>query len=234
MRTMSATTDEFRRARDREVAPFARNRPTPARDGLSIIPTPLDDDGVEGRALVCAGDVLDGTWVQGRSAVVAPGETLQLDDAVIDSRFAWRVAVYAAADARPLFETPAAVVDRSLGWVVRLLCDAGALAAARGAPEHDDALLSIAWVARVTRETIHWHLARLRPHGDRPPHPASVAEAHPLLRDQVLDAAGAFGQQWVSEVLGPWGHLVSLRQTPGHAYVVRGHSELADYLRLRC
>lgn len=188
--------------------------------------------GVDGAALVVAGDVLAGTYSLGASVLAAPGEWLRLDEEGLDNSLTWRVIVHAGRPFDYLEGLPVSVRVVSLAWVVQLLHNyyeyfdhpGGARA------ECDQVLEAVGWVAQETRRSIRYQLARLRPHVDRDPHPAVVAEAHPVLRGMVLDAAHVFGGRWTDEVLGPWGHLVRGDRSPSLAYVAEGHSEVSRFL----
>jgi hypothetical protein len=209
----------------------------PPTGTLPSLPLPLDHFGHHGRALICAADIVEGRFRAGCSLIIAPGERVRLADGTIDHRFTWRVAVYLSSRAEPLRDRPVILVDRSLSWVVRYLCESGDLFS-RNPVKHPAGdveglvVFSVAWVAHNCRDVISWHLARLRPHVDRPPHPRVVAEVAPLLREQVLDAARVFGQVWVAEVLGEWGHLATPSGEPTDSYLRDGHAELDRHLRL--
>ena len=187
--------------------------------------------------MICAGDIIQGTFRFGCSLIVAPGEAIRTTD-VMDDRFSWRVAVYLSPSAEPLWREPEVVVERSLAWVVRFLCENGEYVARRSGPgagaEIEAKLVrSVAWVAHSCRDVIAWQLARLRPHLDRHPTPSVVADVSPILRAQVLDAAAVFGQAWVVDVVGEWGHMVTSRGEPSDAYLLQGHRALNRYLGLR-
>ena len=196
---------------------------------------PLDDFGYHGRALICADDIIEGKFRFGCSLIVAPGERLRSANNAIDHRSSWRVAVYVSTKLDPLRSQPELVAERSLAWVVRFLCQNGEYKSrCRTSPDLPDidaiVVRSVAWIAHNCRDSIAWQLARLRPHLDRQPHPRVVAEVTPLLREQVLDAARVFGQGWVTDVLGEWGHLATLSGDLPRAYLLQGHDELERYL----
>lgn len=209
----------------------------PQPGSLTALPVPLGDFGHRGRALICAGDIIEGTFRFGCSLVVAPGEALRTANAA-DHRSSWRVAVYLSTTAEPLWSQPELVVERSLAWVVRFLCENGEYMARCARPEtgadiEATVVASVAWVAHSCRDVITWHIARLRPHVDRQPSASVVAEVGPILRGHVLEAAGVFGQSWVADVMGSWGHLATYGGEPTDAYLLQGHRALQHYLGLR-
>lgn len=206
---------------------------------LSVLPRPICDHYATGRALACDGDVLGGRYQRGMSVLVAPGETIRLGDGQVDYRFVWRVAVHYALSAQPLDTPPELFEDRSLSWIVDLVCRRGhqLVRRSRGTDHEktveDQVMRSVAWVARASREVIRWHLTRLTPHLDRQPHPWVIAETRPLLREYVLDAATVFGQEWVADVMGSSGHLVAEHGAPDDLYVQSGHDAFQRYLQAR-
>jgi hypothetical protein len=220
------TTQWYRWPRAEMVKPVA---------GTPCYPTPFAACGRDGRALLCAGDIVYGLTSYGSSAIVAPGELLRIDGESNRS-FTWRVAVYAGSPRDPLRDGAVRWETRSLRWVVALLCDIYELGSAqeeRGGTStaKDHAVEAIAWVAAQTRDVLHWHLARLRPQVGREPHHEVVAETRPLLRDGVLDAARVFGQAWVEEVLEEWAHLATTSASLRKEYVLEGIEALEEALR---
>jgi hypothetical protein len=202
------------------------------RKGVPTFPRSLNALGLDGRALVVAGDVLTGRWRDGITLIVAPGEPARDPNEERFSRaLRWRVAVHANCPAEPLRMTPYLFEERSVGWIVHLLGDYYNLLAARDQQVAGQVADSVGWVVRETRFAIVATIARLRPHVDRQPHPDIVSEAQPALRELVLDASRAFGQPWIDDVLGPWAHLLRTDCGPRDAYIDDGHQAVERFLQ---
>lgn len=199
--------------------------------GVPAFPRPMTALGADGRALIWAGDALTGASRRGVSLAIAPGEPARAPDRErYDRAPRWRIAVHGDCPSEPLRVPPHLFEERSLGWLLRLLGEFYNLFSRRDQDAADQIAESVGWVVRETRFVIVDTVARLRPHVDRPPHPDVVAEAQPALRELVLDAARAFGQSWVDDVLGSWAHLLRTDRAPHNTYVDDGHDAIREFL----
>jgi hypothetical protein len=75
-------------------------------------------------------------------------------------------------------------------------------------PEHE------AWARACVGEEIQRLVRLLRPVGGTPPPPERARRARARVTGLVLDAASLFGESWVSQTLGNWGHLVRPGSAP--------------------